>query len=82
MIGYTSLINSYRTKSSVLVNGSEIETFIQHILPNIQEFIQKTSTLLDEVNSGMEKTMAKRNSFNNMNYFTDIRNVRIYFVDL
>ena len=61
------VINSYRTKSSVLVNGSEIETFIQHILPNMQEFIQKTSTLLDDVNYSMVKTMAKRINFNNMN---------------
>ena len=60
------MINSYKTNSSVLVNGSEIETFIQHILPNIHEFIQKTSTLLDEVNSSMAKTMAKRINFNNM----------------
>ena len=61
------VINSYRTNSSVLVNESEIETFIQNTLPNIHEFIQKTSTLLDEVNSGMAKTMAKRINFNNMN---------------
>jgi len=61
------VVNSYRTNSSVLVNGSEIETFIQHILPNIQEFIQKTSTLLDEVNSSMTKTMAERINFNSMN---------------
>jgi hypothetical protein len=66
------VINSYRTNSSVLVNGSEIETFIQHILPNIHEIIQKTSTLLDEVNSGMAKTIAQRMSFNNMN--TEIEN--------
>ena len=66
------MINSYRTNSSVLVNGSEIETFIQYILPNIHEIIQKTSTLLDEVNSGMAKTMAQRMSFNNMN--TEIEN--------
>ena len=61
------MINSYRTNSSVLVNESEIETFIQNTLPNIQEFIQKMSTLLDEVNSSMAKTMAKRINFNNMN---------------
>jgi Zn finger protein HypA/HybF involved in hydrogenase expression len=60
------VINSYRTNSSVLVNESEIETFIQNTLPNIQEFIQKMSTLLDEVNSSMAKTMAKRINFNNM----------------
>ena len=56
------VINSYRTNSSVLVNGSEIETFIQHILPHIDEFIQKTSTPLDEVNSSMAKTMKRENA--------------------
>jgi hypothetical protein len=35
-------------------------------------FITFLTGLLDEVNSGMAKTMAKRNSFNNMN--TEIEN--------
>ena len=61
------ILNLWLTRIEQTVNGSEIETFIQHILPNIHEFIQKTSTLLDEVNSSMAKTMAKRINFNNMN---------------
>ncbi|XP_071150982.1 uncharacterized protein [Mytilus edulis] len=50
-------INSYRTTSKILVNGSEINIFLQHILPDIQEYINKCSDVLDVANTGMAETM-------------------------
>ncbi|CAC5391717.1 unnamed protein product [Mytilus coruscus] len=52
-------INSYRTTSRILVNGSEINIFLQHILPSIQDYINKSSDLLDVANTGMAETMKK-----------------------
>ncbi|CAC5391685.1 unnamed protein product [Mytilus coruscus] len=50
-------INSYRTNSRILVNGSEINIVLQHILPSIQDYINKSSDLLDVANTGMAETM-------------------------
>ncbi|XP_071160965.1 putative uncharacterized protein DDB_G0268364 [Mytilus edulis] len=50
-------INSYRTTSKILVNGSEINIILQHILPDIQEYINKCSDVLDVANTGMAETM-------------------------
>lgn len=43
-------------KKNGLKHNSEINILLQHVLPSIQEYINKTTDLLDEANTSMAET--------------------------
>ena len=52
-------INIYRIKSSFLINGSQVQKFIQEILPWIQSWAQVNKTAIDMCNQQLEKMLRK-----------------------
>ena len=52
-------INIYRTKSSFLINGPQVQKFIQEILPWIQSWAQVNKTAIDMCNQQLEKMLRK-----------------------
>ena len=51
--------NIYRIKSSFLINGSQVQKFIQEILPWIQSWAQVNKTAIDMCNQQLEKMLRK-----------------------
>ena len=52
-------INIYRIKSSFLINGSQVQKFIQEILPWIQSWAQVNKTAIDMCDQQLEKMLRK-----------------------
>ena len=52
-------INIYRTKSSFLINGPQVQKLIQEILPWIQSWVQVNKTTKDMCNQQLEKMLRK-----------------------
>ena len=52
-------INIYRTKNSFLINGPQLQKFIQEILPWIQSWAQVNKTAIDMCNQQLEKMLRK-----------------------
>ena len=52
-------INIYRTKSSFLINGPQVQKFIQEILPWIQSWAQVNKTTIDICDQQLEKMLRK-----------------------
>ena len=52
-------INTYRTKSSSLINGPQVQKFIQEILPGIQSLAQVNKTTIDMCDQQLEKMLGK-----------------------
>ena len=52
-------INIYRTKSSFLINGPQVQKFIQEILPWIQSWVQVNKTTIDMCDQQLEKMLRK-----------------------
>ena len=52
-------INIYRTKNSFLINGPQLQKFIQEILPWIQSWAQVNKTAIDMCDQQLEKMLRK-----------------------
>ena len=52
-------INTYRTKSSFLINRPQVQNIIQEILPWIQSWAQVNKTAIDMCNQQLEKMLRK-----------------------
>ena len=52
-------INIYRTKSSFLTNGPQVQKFIQEILPWIQSWVEVNKTTIDMCDQQLEKMLRK-----------------------
>ena len=52
-------INIYRTKSSFLINESQVQKLIQEILPWIQSWAQVNKASIDMCNQQLEKMLRK-----------------------
>ena len=52
-------VNIYRTTSSLLINGPQVQRFIQEILPAIQTWAQHIRTVIDMCDQELERMLKK-----------------------
>ena len=52
-------VNIYRTKSSFLINGPQVQKFIQEILPWIQSWAEVNKTVIHMCNQQLENMLRK-----------------------
>jgi hypothetical protein len=64
-------VNCYHTSTSYLINGSRLDLFTKFILPNIQDLLQHSKNLLNNVNSGIHDVLEGGNTPTNEQYISE-----------
>ena len=64
-------MNCYHTSTSYLINESRLDLFTKFILPNIQDLLQHSKNMLDNVNSGIQDALERGNTPTNEQYICE-----------